>query len=170
MTSAASDTTLPLVVRTHVTPWGFFVALTFAVGFAYLGARALDIMLLPAEIGRFHDVPFWLFSALLLAFALFLFLVGVGELASYLKPGIEVMIDDDGIATFGLLGERRLPWSDITTAYVRDGHLELVGRQRRGQRLRHVRLQFARLAVEPVDLITAIAARRADLVAAQLRI
>ena len=151
----------PMIVRTHVTPWGFLVALPLALGFAYLGARALDAGLLPASLGSLDDPPLWLFSALLIGFALFLFLIGVGELASYLKPAVEVVLDRQGIATFGMLGERRLTWGELGEARIDGGQLSLRGRH--GDRTRSMRLHFNRLSIAPADLVARIERHRPDL-------
>lgn len=153
----------PMIVRTHVTPWGFLVALPLALGFAYLGARALDASMLPASLGSLDDPPLWLFSALLIGFALFLFLIGVGELASYLKPAVEVVLDRQGIATFGMLGERRLTWGELVEARIVGGQLSLRGRHGDRGGARNMRLHFNRLSVAPVDLIKRIERHRPDL-------
>ena len=152
-----------LVVRTHVTPWGFLVALPLALGFAYLGARALDAGISPHRIASLEDAPIWLFSALLIGFALFLFLVGVGELASYLKPAVEIVLDRQGIVTFGMLGERRLAWDELVEVRLDGAHLSLRGRPGERGGARNMRLHFNRLAVPPAALIARIERRRPDL-------
>lgn len=154
----------PLIVRTHVTPWGFLVALPLALVFAYLGARALDAHIVPEQLGRLDDAPFWLFSALLLGFALFLFLIGVGELAAYLKPAVEVVMDQDGVRTFGLLGERRLGWSELAHARFDHDRLELATRPRGGRAPRSLSLHLNRLSVEPARLLERIERHRPDLI------
>lgn len=164
MADATSSSPIePLVVRTHVTPWGFLFALPFAFVFSYVGARALDAHILPLQLSRLQDHPFWLFGAVLIGFALFLFLVGIGELASYLRPGVEVVMDDRGVTTFGLLGERRMAWSEITETHVEQGQLALKSVNRHRTRQRELRIHFNRLAVEPTELVARIQTHRPDL-------
>ena len=156
-----SDETM--VVHTHVTPWGFVVALPLALAFAYLGARALDAGLVPNSIPDLAEAPIWLFSALLIGFALFLFLVGVNELARYLKPAVEVVLDRDGITAHGMLGERRMSWSDLVEARTEGGQLALRARSGNRASLRTMRLHFNRLAIDPVVLMSRIGMHRPDL-------
>ena len=153
----------PMVVHTHVTPWGFLVALPLALAFAYLGAWSLDADIVPHRLGSLEDPPIWLFSAFLIAFSLFLFLIGVGELARYLKPTIEVVIDQHGVTTFGVLGKRRAAWSDLVDASIDQGQLALRCRAKGRGAARDVRLHFNRLAVEPAALISKIGQHRPDL-------
>jgi hypothetical protein len=155
----------PMIVRTHVTPWGFVLALPMALAFAYLGARTLDAGIVPERLGSFIDPPIWLFGALLIGFALFLFLIGVAELAAYLKPSVGVVVDESGVTTFGVLGARRVGWSDIVSADLNQVQLALKARRTGGSRLRDVRLYFSRLAVEPTALVTRIQSHRPDLAA-----
>lgn len=154
----------PLVVLSHVTPWGFLVALPLALLFAYLGAAALDTELLPHDSRLGERAPLWVFSLPLLAFALFLFLIGVGELASWLKPGIALVIDDAGVASFGIVGQRRIAWGDVAALQKVDGGMELVARSRReGGGVRHMRIHFNRLDIEPLAVARQILAHRPDL-------
>jgi hypothetical protein len=153
----------PLVVRTHVTPWGFAVALPLALAFAFIGARSLDAQIVPSRLASLGEPPLWLFAAILIGFALFLFLIGVAELAHYLKPAVEVVIDQNGVTTWGVLGERRIAWGDIIDAEVDESHLELKARGRSRGPMRGVRLQFSRLAVEPAALVQRIREHRPDL-------
>ncbi|MDX2159114.1 MAG: hypothetical protein SFW09_21625 [Hyphomicrobiaceae bacterium] len=152
----------PLIVHTHVTPWGFAVALPMALAFAYLGALALDAHLVPTGHPSLGDVPLWLVSAVLLVFALALFLIGVAELAAYLKPSVAVVLDGTGITTQGVLGTRRHAWSDVVSAEIAPGQLALRLRSRPG-RSPEVRLQFGRLAVEPARLVARLHRHRPDL-------
>jgi len=151
----------PLVVHTHVTPWGFMVALPFALALAYLGARALDVGVADDPATSWFDNPLWVFSIPLLGFALFLFLVGIGELARYLKPAVEVAIDPDGITTYGMMGARRILWSELVEVRIDDQHISLRARHRGTAKT--VRLHFNRLAVEPALLVRRIERHRPDL-------
>ncbi len=153
----------PIVVRTHVTPWGFVVALPLALTFAYLGAHALDGQIVPRQLGALVEPPGWTFGALLLGFALFLFLIGIAELAHYLKPSIEVVIDSTGVTTYGVLGERRHQWADVLGLDVDPSQVSLRMRSRGRGAARDVRLHFSRLAVEPVLLVDSIHAHCPDL-------
>jgi hypothetical protein len=153
----------PFVVRTHVTPWGFAVALPLALGFAYLGAWAFDADVVPHKLGIMEEPPIWLFGTMFVGFALFLFLIGVGELASYLKPGVEVVMDATGIATHGIIGQRRIAWDDLLEARIDSRQIELAGRTSSGGSARRLRLHFNRLEVEPAQLLASIRARRPDL-------
>lgn len=159
--NAGSNETM--VVRTHVTPWGFIVALPLALAFAYLGARALDAGLVPNSIPDLDEAPIWLFSALLIGFALFLFLVGIGELASFMKPAVEVVLDRDGIAAHGMLGKRQMAWRDLVEVRTEGGQLALRARTGNRASLRTMRLHFNRLAIDPVVLISRIGVYRPDL-------
>lgn len=152
----------PLVVASHVTPWGFLVALPLALGYAFAGALALDASLGVSEVTAPANSPVWLFSAPMFAFSLFLFLVGVSELASFVRPSVAVVIDETGLHAYGLTGERVLPWSALTGMTLGQGQLELSFRRAGGRSPRHVRLPFNRLAIEPVDLIAAIGRHRPE--------
>ncbi|MGD9806319.1 MAG: PH domain-containing protein [Hyphomicrobiaceae bacterium] len=149
----------PLVVRTHVMPWGFLVALPLATALACLGAWALDTGLTIEANGV--ETQWWLFSAMLLGFALFLFLIGVGELARYLKPSVEAVVDDDGITTYGMLGARRIAWNDIVETRIDGRHLSIRARGKGAPRT--LRLHFNRLAVDPARLVARIRHHRPDL-------
>lgn len=155
----------PLVVATHVTPWGFLVALPLALGYAFAGALALDASLGVGDTATFANSPVWIFSVPMLAFSLFLFLVGVSELASYIRPSVAVVVDEAGLHAYGLTGERVLPWSALTGMTLGRGQLELSFRRAGGRPPRHVRLPFNRLAIEPIDLISAIGRHRPDALA-----
>lgn len=161
--SAGTPPNEPTIVLSHVTPWGFVVALPLALVFAYLGASAIDAELLPNETGQAHTGPLWLFSVPLVGFALFLFLVGVGELASWLKPSVEVVMDEKGIATFGIAGERRLAWGDVSEASLGGGQVTLRGKIGTDGSTRVLRLHFNRLEAEPAAVIAAILRHRPDL-------
>ncbi len=153
----------PMVVRTHVTPWGFLVALSLALTFAYLGAHALDGHIVPRRLGVMVEPPAWTFGALLLGFALFLFLIGFAELAHYLKPSIEVVVDSAGLTTYGVLGERRHQWADVLDLDIDPSQVSLRVRGRNRGASRDVRLHFSRLAVEPTDLVDCIRGHCPDL-------
>ncbi|MEZ5817942.1 MAG: PH domain-containing protein [Hyphomicrobiaceae bacterium] len=156
----------PLVVRTHVTPWGFVVALPLAVMLAYLGAWALDAVPAGGPGGSPADTGLWLFSIPLIGFALFLFLIGIGELARYLKPAVEVVVDESGVTTYGILGGRRIAWGDIVETRVDGRHLSLKARAKGAPRT--VRLHFDRLAIEPVKLVERLRLHRPDLKPTQI--
>lgn len=153
-----------MIVRTHVTPWGFVVALPLALTFAYLGAQALDGHIVPRRLGVLVEPPAWTFGVLLLGFALFLFLIGIAELANYLKPSIEVVVDSAGVTTYGVLGERRYRWGDVLGIDHDESQLSLRVRGRSQGTSRDVRLQFSRLAVEPADLVQRIRTHSPDLI------
>lgn len=158
-----ADLTEPLIVHTRVMPWGFVVALPLALCFAYLGAWIFDGGLEPVRTGGKGEVPATAMAGLLIGFALFLFLIGVGELASYLKPAVEVVLDENGVTTRGVLGERRIAWGDLAEAVIDQGQLTLRGAKLRGARPRELRLNFNRLEVEPVRLLETIRKYRPDL-------
>jgi hypothetical protein len=153
----------PLVVRSRVTPWGFLLALPLALAFAVVGVIALEESLLPRRLGIFIDPPPWLMGALLLGLALFLFLVGIAELARFLKPTVEAVLDERGIATYGLLGERRLAWEAIQSLDVVQGVIALKPPMRGRINIPDLRLDVARLAAEPGEIISRINAHRPDL-------
>ncbi|MEZ5854646.1 MAG: hypothetical protein R3D67_07815 [Hyphomicrobiaceae bacterium] len=152
-----------LIVRSHVTPWGFLVALPLAFAFAYVGALTLDAPIVPPRIEGIGDLPFWLFSAILLAFALLLFLIGIAELAAYLKPAVQVVIDDQRLTTWGVMGARQFIWNDILAARVDDGQLVLRARGRKAGKQREARLHFSRLQIDPKELLAQILVRRPDI-------
>lgn len=162
MVSAAA----PLVIRSRVTPWGFLVALPLAAGFGWLGLQALALPdLLPDRVGIFVAPPPGLIGIAFLGFALFLCLIGVSEVARYLSPSIEVVLDGEGIATFGLLGARRVAWSDI--GWIRIGSDFISLKVRRPGRVPppDMRIHFSRLDRTPAELLAAIRRHRPDLVA-----
>ncbi len=152
-----------LVVRSHVTPWGFLVALPLALAFAYVGALNLDYPIMPPRIEAIGELPFWLFSAILIGFALLLFLIGIAELAAYVKPAVQVVVDDKQVTTWGVMGERKFVWGDIVGARVGDGQLVLRARGRKPGAVREARLHFNRLQVDPRELVGQISARRPDI-------
>ncbi len=158
----ASDQT-PLIIRSRVTPWGYLVALTMAIAFASIGLQAFQAALLPAKFGVFVEPPPWLLGALLLAFALFLFLIGIAEFARYVKPSVEVVVDRDGISTFGVMGERRFGWQDIVATEIGQGLLSLHVRGRGRMRPPDVRIYFNRLDLDPSLLMAQIRSYRPDL-------
>ena len=159
----ANDRDEPLIVRTHVTPWGFLLALTFALALAALGARLIDA-------GEAHELLAGLdarstsaLGMLLIGFSLYLFLVGVGELAAYLKPTVDLVMDTDGVSVFGLLGERRLAWQDLVRADIQGDDLVLLARSRTRRGGRSVRLPLNRLAADPKELLKRLQQHRPDL-------
>lgn len=157
----------PLVVRSRVTPWGFLVALPLALAFTLVGAVAIDAGgLLPEKLGLFVAPPGWLIGVLLLLFALFLFLVGVSELVHYMKPSVEVILDQSGVSTFGLLGERHFAWDDITMSELGQGVLSLKVRGKGRLPPPDVRIHFNRLDLSPHVLVARLRAHRPDLLAA----
>jgi len=149
-------------------PWGFIVALPLALAFAYVGAWGLDLGLAPEAIAAEH-APLWIFSLPLLAFSLFLFLIGVGELANYLKPSVAVVVDASGVTTYGVLGARRITWEDIVDARIEGGQLSLRGLVKPSTGTRELRLNFNRLAIEPARLVQQISARRPGLLTISVR-
>lgn len=166
-TAEPSDLGQPLVVRSHVMPWGFVVALPLALAFAYVGAWGLDLGLAPEAIVT-EQAPLWIFSLPLLAFSLFLFLIGIGELANYLKPAVAVVVDASGVTTHGMLGARRMAWDDVVDCRIQSGQLTLRGLVKPSKGTRELRLNFNRLAIEPARLVQRIATHRPDLVPAPL--
>ena len=159
----ATRTDASLVIHSRVSPWGFIVALTLALCFVLGGVKAIEQLLLPRKFGVFVDPPHWLIGALLLAFAVFLFLIGVSELARYVKPATEVVIDRDGIATIGLLGERRFAWRDVLAAELTANMLSLKVRGNGRLPPPDLRIHFDRLDVEPATILARIRDCRADL-------
>lgn len=158
----ATDTK-PLIIRSRVTPWGYLVALLLAIAFAGMGLLALQSNILPSTLGVFVEPPPWLLGVLLLAFALFLFLIGIAEFARYLKPSVEVVVDRDGIATFGVLGERRFGWQDVVGSEIGRGLLSLQVRGRGRVPAPDVRIYFNRLDLDPSELMAQIRTHRPDL-------
>lgn len=163
--SAAAQPVEALVqVPTHVTPWGFLVALPLAAAFAYVGALALDAQIVPLQLDGIGPVPFWASSAILLGLGLLLFLIGIAELAHYLKPTVALALDRDGVTTWGVLGARRSAWNDLVGLELSEGQLTLRARGRKPGSMRDVRLQFNRLAIAPAALLACILQHRPDLV------
>jgi hypothetical protein len=163
-----SDVAEPLIVHSHVMPWGFVVALPLALAFAYVGAWGLDLGLAPEAIVA-ERAPLWIFSLPLLAFSLFLFLIGVGELATYLRPSVAIVVDANGVTTHGMLGARRMAWADVVDSRIDGDQLTLRGLVKPSKGTRELRLNFNRLEIEPARLIQRIAAHRPDLVPTPFR-
>lgn len=153
----------PLIVRSRVTPWGFLVALSLAVAFFVAGVRAADAGLLPDKLGVFVAPPEWLVGAVLLAFAIFLAMVGISELVRYLRPSVEVVVDRTGVATFGLLGERRCAWDDITASRVEQETLSFRLRGKGRFPPPDLRIHFNRLDLSPHVLLARVRSHRPDL-------
>ena len=154
----------PLVVRSRVTAWGFLVALALAVAFVIVGVRTFEASIVPAKLGVFVEPPAWFFAALLFAFAAFMFLVGISELARFLRPSTELVVDRDGVSTFGLLGERRATWPDMIASEFQRGTLSLKLRAKGRMPPPDIRIHFDRLEVAPHLVFAAIRAHRSDLV------
>lgn len=155
----------PLVARTRVSPWGFVVGLGLGGAFLLAGGLALREPLLPAQLGIFVAPPSELVGLAAVALAILLLLVGVFELASYFNPGIEVVIDADGVAVHGLLGERRIAWRQVQALEVTDGLLTLHVTQTGRLRPFALRVFFNRLDRVPPEILAAIAAHRPQLLA-----
>lgn len=155
----------PMIVHAHATPWGFLVALPLAMALGFLGAWQIDASAIEHPLTALGDHSISLFGAVLVGFSLYLFLVGVGELASYLKPAVEVVLDREGIAVYGLVGQRRMAWRDLAAARVEGDVLLLLARRRRPVGRRSVRLQLSRLAIDPKELLRKLQHHRPDLVA-----
>lgn len=154
----------PLVLRSHVTAWGFLVALTLGLWLLFAGVLTINVPLLPRRLWVFVEPPSWILGALLLGFAGFLFLVGVAELARFVRPSTELVVDYEGIRTYGLLGERRIAWEDMVASDVRPGSLSI--RLRRHGRMARpaLNIHFDRIDGGPATLIAAIRSQRPDLV------
>ena len=152
-----------IVARSRVSAWGFLVALTMASAFCLSGLRALAANMTPRNLGVFVEPPPWLIGALLIAFSGFLFLIGISELARYLKPATEVVIDGDGIAAFGLLGERRFAWRDLIAVEAGTEQVTLKVRGRGRMPPPEVRIHFDRLDTERDAILSSIWANRPDL-------
>ena len=154
-----------LVVRSRVMPWGFLVALSLAAGFGWFGFQALALPnLLPARVGVFVEPPPALVGTVFLGFALFLCMIGVSEIVRYLSPSVEVVIDGDGIATFGLLGTRRARWSDIRWSLVGPDFISLTLARKGRVPSPDIRVHFSRLDRTPAEVLDAIRRYRPDLV------
>jgi hypothetical protein len=158
---------VPLVVRSRVTPWGFLVALPLAAAFVLTGAVTIDASgLMPDRLAVFVAPPSWLPGVLMVGFGLFLSLIGVAELARYLSPSVELVVDRGGLATFGLLGRRQLTWDDISGSQLARGVLSLRVRDRKWSQPGHLRIHFNRLDLSPHVLLARIRVHRPDLVPA----
>lgn len=153
----------PLVGRSRASRWGFLVAFAIALMFAIAGGMTLDRALVPSQLGVFVEPPSWLFAAILIGAALFMALVGVGELASYLKPSIVVTMDNEGVSAFGLLGRRRLAWAEIEAVTVHQGVFTIKGRTRQRKLRRTLHIAATGLDIPPGDLMAALRVRRPDL-------
>jgi hypothetical protein len=134
-----------------------------AFAFLTVGTLAMNLLELPAQVGIFVAPPSWIVGAVLAAFAVVLFLVGIMELARWLSPAIEVTIDANGIATYGLLGAERVGWSDLTSLESQ-GPLVVVGtRRRRRNGTSQLVIDTSRLDAEPAQITRGIVAHRSDL-------
>ncbi len=155
-----------LVIHSRVTAWGFLVALAMAAAFMLSGLRALATSrMLPPRLGIFVEPPEWLIGAMLIAFAAFLFLVGISELARYVKPSTEIVMDADGIAAFGLLGERRFAWRDVIAVDLSPAQAALKIKGRGRMPPPDVRIHFDRLDIDRADILAVLRTHRPDLVA-----
>ena len=153
----------PLVIRSRVMPWGFLVALTLALAFTWLGLRALETNMLPRRLGMFVEPPASLIGIAFMVFALFLALVGVSELVRYLSPSVEVVVDREGIVTYGLLGPRRAAWSDIRWSEIGDDVIAFKLRQKGRVPPHDMRVHFSRLDLGAPEVLAAIRQYRPDL-------
>lgn len=159
----AQEPPSPLIVRSRPTAWGFLVALAIGLSFLFAGARALQTYMLPRRVGIFVEPPDWLMGAILIGFALFMFLVGISELVRYLWPSTELVIDRDGISAFGLLGERRTGWRDLIVSEIRGQTMSIKVRATGRLAPPDLRIHFDRLDADPALILAAIRAHRADL-------
>ena len=100
-----------------------------------------------------------------IAFAAFLFLVGISELARYVKPSTEIVMDADGIAAFGLLGERRFAWRDVIAVDLSPAQAALKIKGRGRMPPPDVRIHFDRLDIDRADILAVLRTHRPDLVA-----
>lgn len=160
---AAASKDEPLIVYAHATPWGFLVALPLALVLAYLGASQIDAdeALHPlASLGG-HSIS--LLGVLLVGFSLYLFLVGIGELAGYLKPAVEAVLDDEGIAIYSLVGQQRMAWRDVADTHLQADEFVLYGRMPNRSGQRSMRLHLSRLAIDPNALFLLLRKHRPDL-------
>ena len=153
-----------IVAHSRVSAWGFLVALAMALAFLVSGLRAAAVNMTPERLGVFVEPPAWLVGGLLIAFAGFLFLIGVSELARYLRPSAEIVIDGDGIASFGLLGERRFAWRDVIAVDAGTEQVTLKVRGKGRMSPPDVRIHFDRLDIERGAILSTIWANRPDLV------
>lgn len=152
-----------LIARSRATPWGSAVALGFALLFAAVAAATLNSDIVPDRLGVFVAPPPWLLTAVLGAFALFLFMVGIAELARFIKPTVEVVVDDAGVSTFGLLGRRRIAWGDVARVSMAHGVLTIDGVPRGNGRSPRLRISATRLDTSPRSLVSALLRHRPDL-------
>lgn len=159
----ATPPSQPVIVRTRVSAWGFIVALGLGLAYVAAGAALIDKPLLPPRMAGLVEPPQWLPGAVLLGFALFLMLVGIAEFGRYVRPATEVVVTRDGLSTFGLLGERRVPWADVLWAEISDDLLSLKLRQKGRLPPPDARMHLSRLDIAPSDLIAAIRFHRPDL-------
>lgn len=153
----------PLIVHSRVTPWGFLVSLALAVAFFFTGAMTADANLLPEKLAIFVAPPEWLVAAVMLAFSVFLAMVGIAELVRYLRPSVEVVVDRTGVATFGLLGERRCGWDDITASRIDQETLSFRLRGKGRFPPPDLRIHFNRLDLSPHVLLARVRSHRPDL-------
>lgn len=157
-----------LIARSRTAPWGFVVALPMALAFLLVGSLSLGSLELPGRIGIFVAPPGWFFGIVLWCFALILFLVGILELSRWLKPAVEVLMDANGVSTYGLLGAERLPWSEFTSFDSREGVLVLGTRKRTRAGGNRLVIDTNRLDASAAEIAAIIAAHRPDLRSAAL--
>jgi hypothetical protein len=160
---AAADPDKPMIVKTHVTPWGSLVALPFALALAYLGASMIDNDATYHPLAGLGSDTIALLGLLLIAFSLYLFLVGISELACYLKPSVELVMDGEGIVIHGLFGKRRMAWGDLVEAGIRGDELVLTRRASGRLARRTLALPLGRLAIDPKELVRKLRQHRPDL-------
>lgn len=160
----ASEPNTKLVARSRASAWGFLVALSIGAAFLLTGLFALAVNMTPERLGVFVAPPAWLVGALLIAFSMFFFMIGISELARYVKPAPELVIDRDGIASFGLLGERRFAWRDVLAVDAGSEQVTLKVRGKGRMPPPDVRIHFDRLDIERGAILSTIWANRPDLV------
>lgn len=153
-----------LVARSRASAWGFLVALPIASAFLLAGLCALAVNMTPGRVGVFVAPPEWLVGALFIAFSAFLFMIGIAELARYVRPGVELILDGDGIASFGLLGERRFAWRDVIAVDAGSEQVALKLQSRGRIPPPDLRIHFDRLDIERETILASIWANRPDLV------
>ena len=86
---AAATQDEPMIVRAHVTPWGFLVALPFALSLACLGALLIDADVSHHPLASLGENTIAVLGVFLIAFSLYLFLVGVGFILYALKHPLQ---------------------------------------------------------------------------------